>query len=533
MDLLEAIREGNTSKAQKLLDEGSDPNSEAEGFTSMLQAAAWYSDEDIVRLLVAKGADVNRVHERYGTALEAAADQNSTDIVRYLLAQGADVHHQGGMFINALRSAIHSGGQEIVEMLLDNGMDVDIPCGRLGKAIHYAAAFGHTRLVEILIANNAKVNEKTTKCEVPLEQDTESELIKVRQNAIGKWLESTAPLGEDRYGLRATIDSGDPSTMRILIQAAANLNLPALNARTSAIENHYIDKIYPLIALVDKGGTPLHYATTPHSTATASILIEKGANVDALDGDGKTPLHYASEDHNVAIARLLIENGANLNTLDSDQTAPLHHAVKKNNLAVARLLIEKGAVVDLPYNDGRSLLRTAVEHQYRDMTDVLVKSGADLNSDRGLLPAALFHLPQSVFNNVHAFDIDVDDLCTQFEAGRLRGRDLFHLISKREDITSWKAALDCQNQVMIYLNAQSIVETLRDAGISLEDQLEAARQSKREDIVKLLTRKSLHLKVPYNIAFVSTIPYRFAVCLGLVEAPVPPGHLRLCWTCVR
>jgi ankyrin repeat protein len=46
----------------------------------------------------------------------------------------------------------------------------------------------------------------------------------------------------------------------------------------------------------------------------ASLLIEKGADVNASDSSSRTPLHRASERGHEAVARLLIEKGAGVNT---------------------------------------------------------------------------------------------------------------------------------------------------------------------------------------------------------------------------
>lgn len=59
------------------------------------------------------------------------------------------------------------------------------------------------------------------------------------------------------------------------------------------------------------------------------LLIEKGANVNALDSDRNTPLHIAAQgktdDHHEA-AELLIAAGADVNAFNGDQETPLDGA---------------------------------------------------------------------------------------------------------------------------------------------------------------------------------------------------------------
>ena len=61
------------------------------------------------------------------------------------------------------------------------------------------------------------------------------------------------------------------------------------------------------------------------------ILIEKGANVNALDSYESTPLHYAARYNNSGEAvKILIERGANVNALNIDELTPLDYAAIYN-----------------------------------------------------------------------------------------------------------------------------------------------------------------------------------------------------------
>jgi len=55
---------------------------------------------------------------------------------------------------------------------------------------------------------------------------------------------------------------------------------------------------------------PLHQAVKNGDIKTVTLLIEKGADLNATDEDGKTPLALALADENIDIAQLLLERGA-------------------------------------------------------------------------------------------------------------------------------------------------------------------------------------------------------------------------------
>ena len=55
-------------------------------------------------------------------------------------------------------------------------------------------------------------------------------------------------------------------------------------------------------------------------------LIAAGANVEAAANDGMRPLHTASRRDHVAAATLLLDAGADVNALDNARRSPLSQA---------------------------------------------------------------------------------------------------------------------------------------------------------------------------------------------------------------
>jgi len=66
----------------------------------------------------------------------------------------------------------------------------------------------------------------------------------------------------------------------------------------------------------NKQMTPLHAAMSQGHCNTAAILIDAGADVNALDSDGKTPLHYAANDGNYKCIMTLMHAGADASIED-------------------------------------------------------------------------------------------------------------------------------------------------------------------------------------------------------------------------
>ena len=161
----------------------------------------------------------------------------------------------------------------------------------------------------------------------------------------------------------------------------------------SASENgdiHLIDKIlrkdrnYATNQKGEKGGTPLHVAS---SAQIAQLLIDNGADANALDESQSTPLHSAVKGEVVVT---LIENGADIRARNNRQRLPIHTA-SCGEVAIA--LINSGQGIDETIADGlhapgayRSKqadfltpLHCAITDDRSDTAKALIQSGADIS----------------------------------------------------------------------------------------------------------------------------------------------------------
>ncbi len=101
-----------------------------------------------------------------------------------------------------------------------------------------------------------------------------------------------------------------------------------------------------------RGGyrTPLHIVADwpgyfPNGPALVRLLLERGADVNALRGEGETALHWAASSDDVEVAAALIDGGADLESYPGSIGTPLENAVGYGCWRVARLLLARGAAV--------------------------------------------------------------------------------------------------------------------------------------------------------------------------------------------
>ena len=88
------------------------------------------------------------------------------------------------------------------------------------------------------------------------------------------------------------------------------------------------------------GWGALHSASYVGRTETVKLLIDAGADLNAVDNNGKTALHHASSKGNTDIVRLLIAAGANTKAKDGNYHTALQSASYYNRAGVISLLMK-------------------------------------------------------------------------------------------------------------------------------------------------------------------------------------------------
>jgi ankyrin repeat protein len=118
------------------------------------------------------------------------------------------------------------------------------------------------------------------------------------------------------------------------------------------------------------------------SKEVAKLLLEHGADVDALDSDGSA-LMYAVRGGRREVAVALLDAGADANARAVSSETVLLQASFRGDLDLMKMLIKNGARVNARMIDSsNALIRQCGIHADLDVIRVLLDSGADLNASR-------------------------------------------------------------------------------------------------------------------------------------------------------
>jgi ankyrin repeat protein len=181
--------------------------------------------------------------------------------------------------------------------------------------LHVAVRAGDIDQVRQLLAQGAKVNERDT-------------------------------LGGS--ALHDACWGGDVKMVRLLLDHKADPNLPHKEG----------------------GSTPLHYAIITNHPDIVTLLLARGAKLNAVSGSGSTALHLAASRGYAGIVALLLEKGMDVNLADASGATPLEEAAWKGERDVVALLLKHKAA------PGKALIPAAARG-HADVVKLLLDAGVD------------------------------------------------------------------------------------------------------------------------------------------------------------
>jgi ankyrin repeat protein len=152
--------------------------------------------------------------------------------------------------------------------------------------------------------------------------------------------------------------AGDEERARKLLPADSELSVfeAAAFGRVDRLRGLLDGEPAQANAFSDDGFTALHLAIYGGQEGAARLLLERGADPNALSaGDiaRVPPLGTAAFVRSVPLARLLLDSGADPNGRGEGGFTALHTAAQNGDEELVRLLEERGADPNLATDDGR------------------------------------------------------------------------------------------------------------------------------------------------------------------------------------
>jgi len=383
--------------------------------TAFVEAAA-KGDLATVKLFFAAGMDVNAAAENGEyeqlTALMAASLRNRLLVVEVLLDAHADVNtiYQG----TETALSLAADDEKIVKLLLAHGADADTISG----AFSSAACLGDLKRVQyfwplLKTPTQAVSNAFSVATGCVDSKPVSQEIDQGKAAVIDFLLQHGADINTRREGwgaLHIAARNGMPLVIQTLLAAGADINQKcecsgflgggwtalALVLDSSRREDESFKQVFDLLidrgadvnAVSNSGQSVLIQAIEAGDERKAMKLIDKGADVNArilasLDQirvAGTTPLMFAMRESGMKeVVLRLLDQGADVNASNENGWTPLMWAAWSayNDPNYIDILLAHGAEIDARNKVGRSALMLAVIKGRGDIVAILSAHGAN------------------------------------------------------------------------------------------------------------------------------------------------------------
>jgi ankyrin repeat protein len=353
-----ACTNGSAEVVRLLLKAGANPNTTLRGGETALMTAARTGKVGPVKLLLGAGASVNARDRKGQTALMWAAAEGHADVVSTLLAAGAEFKRALSSGFTPLLFAAREGRIEVVRVLLKAGADVNdaidvkkpVPRGpKAGtSALHLAVENGHFELAVALVKAGADPNDQRAGYGVL---------------HMVSWVRKPSR-GDDEEGNPPPVGSGKLTSLEFVKQMVTH----------GADVNLRSKKGVPSRGILSRpGATPFLAAASTGDVPLMQTLVQLGADPALPNSQGSTPLLAAAgvgvgapeeaagaEPDVLEAVKLLVQLGADVNAVDKSGETAMHGAAYRNHPRVVQLLADKGARVDVWNNKNRTGLTPVV-----------------------------------------------------------------------------------------------------------------------------------------------------------------------------
>ena len=313
---------------------------------------------------IAAGASIDAVDPAtYLSALMLAACRARVDLARRLIDLGADIHRvDPAAGTTAVHKACQAGSLPIVQMLIEAGAFIDQQLPTTGHSpLLMAIWFKWDDIVAYLLDHGATLDLRTH-FGFTLDQQLDFAL-KVTREGRDRLLRIIELIDQRRARDRAAQDG------QTLMAAVVDGDVAAVKAALAAGAD--VNERFPLINTFNDGHTPLLVASRDGPTEIARLLVEAGADVNAVEPTfGAVPLHKAAYNGRADILAILAaQPGIDLNVPGpSNGYTPLHDAIWLGYPDCAEVLVQAGAQLDLEGHDGKTPLMLAKESFGADHT---------------------------------------------------------------------------------------------------------------------------------------------------------------------
>jgi ankyrin repeat protein len=122
------------------------------------------------------------------------------------------------------------------------------------------------------------------------------------------------------------------------------------------------------------GWTPLHLAAFFGNKDAAQLLVDAGSplHIRSTNALNNHPLHAAAAGRSREVVTLLVQAGADVNAVQAGGWTALHAAAQNGDAEMTKVLLKGGANIDVTAENGQTALDLAMGKGAQDVVDLLM-----------------------------------------------------------------------------------------------------------------------------------------------------------------
>eukprot|EP00210_Caulerpa_lentillifera_P006928 g6624.t1 len=242
-----------------------------------------------------------------------------------------------------------------------------------------------------LLSSNAVLNLGTKEGENPVSLAVERNHMICLKLLLEAGADSTTFKHGTEFVLHRAVKSNNLKAVKLLVEygadiAATNsggltcLLLAAKNKQKELLSYFLEQGSCPVNLVAQDGSSALHCVVLWDDRHIISLLIDKGADINAQNQDGETPLFLATKHNRWKALKALLRADADRNLRSMDGENPVSLAVKLNHMKCLEALLQYGACLNVCTQDAETVLHRAVRSNNIVAVKLLVEHGADVEA---------------------------------------------------------------------------------------------------------------------------------------------------------
>jgi ankyrin repeat protein len=268
---------------------------------SLLFAALDRKNHAVATLLIARNPDVSVLNENNETLFYHAIDSGFEDIALKIMSLGADTSQTGVAGISPIARAVRHNMAKVVAALIAKGASADQKTPEGYTLAEMCVYSGYPETLEVLLSKGVKLEKEFALLWAIRDGKGKAVPVLLAHGAVPNIMNQ-----DGTPAILLAAEAGETEAVKAFIAHKATLDHPSkaqnLTAMAAASHAGHLEVVRMLVeaganmeAVDNFGMTPLAHATVLGKADVVEYLLSKGANAKAIDGQKRSVQDIAGQ----------------------------------------------------------------------------------------------------------------------------------------------------------------------------------------------------------------------------------------------